>query len=185
MELLAMITRRGLLTFGAVSLLTLGLTASPADAGTPSREPLAIVVAKSSSVHELSLYDLKRLYLGDNMNTPDGKKMLPLNRGTNTEDRVGFDKSVLGMTPEEAARYWIDRRIRGRSGAPKAVDPANVLQKVVAKLPGSISYVRQHEVTDAVKIVKVDGKLPGDAGYPISAVGRSNARSNSPGFFAF
>jgi hypothetical protein len=89
------------------------------------------------------------------------------------------------MTPEQVARYWIDRRIRGYSGAPKAVDPANVLQKVVAKLPGSISYVRQHELSDGVKIVKIDGKLPGEAGYPISAVGRSNARNTSSGFFAF
>jgi len=89
------------------------------------------------------------------------------------------------MTPEEVARYWIDRRIRGRSGAPKAVDPANVLQKVVAKLPGSISYVRQNELSNAVKLVKIDGKLPGDPGYPISAVGRSNARSSSSGFFTF
>src|SRR5690606_14686648 len=151
-----MITRRGLLTLGAVALFSLGLTASPADAGTPSQEPLAIVVAKNSAVHELSLYQLKRLYLGDSMNTPDGKKLLPLNRGTNTHERVGFDKSVLNMTPEEAARYWIDRRIRGLSGAPKSVDPANVLQKVVARLPGSVSYVRQHELSDAVKVVKVD-----------------------------
>ena len=180
-----MITRRGLLTLGAVALFSLGLTASPADAGSSSHEPLAVVVAKNSAVHEMSLYELKRLYLGDNMNTPDGKKLLPLNRGTNTHERVGFDKTVLGMTPEEAARYWIDRRIRGLSGAPKAVDPANVLQKVVARLPGSISYVRQHEISDAMKVVKVDGKLPGDAGYPVIAVGRSNARSTSTNLLSF
>lgn len=180
-----MMKRRGLLTLGAVALFGLGLTASPADAGTSSQEPLAIVVAKDSSIRDLSLYQLKRLYLGDSMNTPDGKKLLPLNRGTNTHERVGFDKSVLNLTPEEAARYWIDRRIRGQSGAPKAVDPANVLQKVVARLPGSISYVRHSELTDAVKVVKIDGKLPGDASYPISAVGRSNARATSPRFFNF
>jgi len=143
------------------------------------------VVAKDSAVQQLSLYELKRLYLGDNMNTPDGKKLLALNRGTSTQERVGFDKTVLGMTPEEAARYWIDRRIKGQSGAPKAVDPANVLQKVVARLPGSISYIRQHELTDAVKVVKIDGKMPGDAGYPISAVGRSNARISSSRFLSF
>lgn len=179
-----MMTRRGLMTLGAVALFSLGLTASPADAGTSSQEPLAIVVAKNSAVHELSLYQLKRLYLGDSMNTPDGKKLLPLNRGTSTHERVGFDKTVLNMTPEEAARYWIDRRIKGMSGAPKAVDPANVLQKVVARLPGSISYVRRHELSDAVKVIKIEGKLPGDAGYPITAIGRSNARSSSP-FLSF
>lgn len=168
-------TRRGLLIWSGLSVLALALTASPADAGTGD-EPLAIVVAKSSSVQELSMYELKRLYMGDSMNTPNGKKLLPLNRGTKTGERVGFDQTVLGMSPEEAARYWIDRRIRGRSGAPKAVDPANVVQKVVSRLPGAISYVRRSEVSDDVRIIRVDGKLPGDSGYGITASGRSSAR---------
>lgn len=167
-------TRRGLLIWSGLSVLALSLTASPADAG-PGDEPLAIVVAKNSSVQELTMYELKRLYMGDSMNTPDGKKLLPLNRGTKTGERVGFDQSVLGMSPDEAARYWIDRRIRGRSGAPKSVDPANVVQKVVSRLPGAVSYVRRSEVSDEVRVIRVDGKLPGDSGYGVTANGRSSA----------
>lgn len=172
-------TRRELLIWSGLSVLALALEASPADAGTGD-EPLAIVVAKNSSVQELSMYELKRLYMGDSMTTPDGKKLLPLNRGTKTGERVGFDKSVLGMSPEEAARYWIDRRIRGRSGAPKAVDPANVVQKVVSRLPGAISYVRRSEVSDEVRIIRIDGKMPGDSGYGVTASGRSSARVTQP-----
>jgi hypothetical protein len=140
-----------------------------------SREPLAIVVAKNSALGELSFYDLKRLYLGDKLRAPDGTNLIPLNRGTSAAERLAFDHSVLGMTPAEVARYWIDRRIRGQTGAPKAIDPGLVLQRVVAKLPGAVGYVLASEVSSTVKVVHIDGKLPGQTAYPVSALFGGNA----------
>ncbi len=166
-----MVTRRRAIIDCTVGVLALTFPLVPAIAES-SKEPLALVVAHNSSLSEISLYRLKRLYLGDSMEAPDGGKLLPLNRGNKTSERVGFDESVLGMTPEEVARYWIDRRIRGQSGAPRAVDPASVLQKVVARLPGAISYVRFSELSSQLKVVRVEGKKPGDAGYPIITAGR-------------
>jgi hypothetical protein len=144
---------------------------SAADQG----DPLAIVVGKGSSLSNLSLFELKRVYLGDDLDDPSGTKILALNRGAQTLERTGFDRTVLGMSPEAAARYWIDRRIRGQSAAPKAVDPASLLQRVVSRLKGSVGYVRLQEVSNDVKVVTVDGRKPGDAGYPILTATSSSA----------
>ena len=38
---------------------------------------------------------------------------------------------------------------------------------LVVAIPGSISFTRADAVTDAVKIIRVDGKLPTDDGYPL------------------
>jgi hypothetical protein len=38
---------------------------------------------------------------------------------------------------------------------------------VVQKLSGAIGYLRPGQMTSDVKAVRVDGKLPGDSGYPI------------------
>ena len=113
---------------------------------------------------QLSLYQLKRLFLGDSVD-----ELIALNRDAKGVERIGFDRTVLGMSPEAAARYWIDRRIRGQSGAPKAVEPAAVIQRVVARLPHSVGYVRLKDVSAEVQVVKIDGRKPGDAGYPIRA----------------
>jgi hypothetical protein len=156
------------------AILALTFLTPAADAGSGA-EPMAVVVSSDSSVTDLSLYKLKRLYLGDNIVAPSGRKLIPLNRGKNTAERVDFDERVLDMSPAESSRYWIDRRIRGRSGAPKAVDPARVVQKVVAEVPGAISYVRLSELSDQVKVVKIGGKKPGDSGYPIVVGSRSQA----------
>jgi len=165
-----MITRRQAILCGATGVLAYTFRIPLANAAKGS-EPLVVIAAKNSSLNDISLFRLKRLYLGDVIEAPDGTKLLPLNRGNKTGERVGFDESVLGMTPEEVARYWIDRRIRGQSGAPKAVDPAAVLQKVVGRLPGAVSYVRVSELSSQMKVVKVDGRKPGDAGYPIVSAG--------------
>jgi hypothetical protein len=39
---------------------------------------------------------------------------------------------------------------------------------LVAVIPGAVSFVRASMVTPVVKILKIDGKAPGDAGYPLS-----------------
>ncbi|HEV8547994.1 MAG TPA: hypothetical protein VGQ57_03180, partial [Polyangiaceae bacterium] len=56
-----------------------------------------------------------------------------------------------------------------QTGAPKAVEPAAVIQRVVARLPRSVGYVRLRDVSAEVQVVTIDGKKPGDAGYPIRA----------------
>jgi hypothetical protein len=140
-----------------------------------SSEPLAIVSAKQGGVSELTMYQLKRLFLGDAIAGPAGE-LIPLNRDTKGIERTGFDLSVLGMSQEVVARYWIDRRIRGQSGAPKAVEPAGIIQKVVSRLPRAVAYVRLRDVSPDVQIVKIDDRKAGEAGYPIRI-----ATSNSAG----
>lgn len=130
------------------------------------RIPLAVIVAKNSSLSELSSAQLTRMYMGDLVDS-GGRRLIPLNRATATEEREQFDRVILGKSPDEMARYWIDRKIRGQSGAPKAVEPVDVYERVVAKLDGAIGYVRVGDVRGDVKVLRIDGKSPTEAGYPV------------------
>lgn len=128
-------------------------------------EQLAMVVAQSSPLKELSLYELKRLYLGSPVLDPAGERIIPFNQMPRAPDRVRFETRVLGMTPDEVARYWIDRKIRGQGGAPKAVGPADLLQRVVSRLTHSVAYVRADQVADGMRVISIDGRVPGDTAY--------------------
>ena len=177
-----MITRRKTLAGGA-ALLTLALLAPlSAEADGAAAEPLALVSSKQGGVADLSLFQLKRLYLGDAVQA-GGQDLIALNRDVKGIERTSFDKTVLGMSPEAAARYWVDRRIRGQSGAPKAVEPAAVIQRVVAKLPRAIAYVRVRDLSPDVQVVRIDGRKPGDPGYPISIEGGKSVARVSRGFW--
>lgn len=158
--------RRFLLTtLAALSLLATAGVSSPVGAGEP-KVRLAIVVAKDSPVTNLSIYELKRLYLGERVNAA-GKRLVPFNLAPLSRERAGFDKTVLGMAPDAIARYWVDRKIRGESGPPKTVDPADVLQRVVVKLDGGVGYAPLNDLRPDVKTVHIDGKGPNDPGYPL------------------
>ncbi|MFZ5891031.1 MAG: hypothetical protein ACOY0T_08270 [Myxococcota bacterium] len=151
-------------TLGTLALVATA-SASPAlSAGEKVR--FALVVAKDSPVNDISFYDLKRLYKGEMVNVA-GKRLVPLNLAPSTDNRVRFDQAVLGMNPESVSRYWIDRKIRGQSGPPKALEAADLVQRVVVRLDGGIGYVRVNEIKPDVKVVRIDGKTPKDGGYPV------------------
>jgi hypothetical protein len=139
---------------------------APAARSAP-RVRLAVVVAEKSPLVALSRHELRRVYSGEIVTRADGKRLIPLMLAARLPDRVGFDQAVLGMSADEVARYWIDRKIRGQSGPPKSVDSSDLLQRVVAQLDGAIGYVRSSNVRPGLKAVRIDGKTPSDPGYSV------------------
>jgi hypothetical protein len=82
-----------------------------------------------------------------------GGRIVPFNFPPKHEVRVDFDRAVLEMSPEEVARYWIDRRIRGGTPPPKSVNNAALIVRLVSKLEGAIGYVPRSSVDPSVRIV--------------------------------
>jgi hypothetical protein len=161
-----MTTRRELLRWSVAALAGAvgGLGQRPARAA-QGADSLAIVVAKDSPIQELSRFELKKLYLGANITNSSGQRIVPFNHPPNAPDRVLFEQRVLGMTPDEVARHWIDHRIRGGGSAPKVISPAELLQKVVSRMPHSVAYVRVANVQADVRVIAIDGNMPGDGAY--------------------
>jgi len=160
-------TRRSFLTvcLGLSCLVAAAGITTPVGAG-EAKTRLAIVTSKDSPVSDISFYELKRLYLGEQINA-SGKRLLPLNLPPAFRERGAFDKIVLNMSPEQIARYWVDRKIRGDSGPPKSIEPLDLLQRVVARLDGAIAYAPVNEVRPELKVLRIDGKGPNDNGYPL------------------
>jgi hypothetical protein len=153
----------------AVALATLvalvGLAPRPVRAG--NEVALAVIVSPSSKLTNIATADLRRVFQSERLTDPDGNRLIALNHPPKTVDRVGFDQVVMGMDPEGVGRFWIDRKIRGGSGPPRTVESLATLRRVVEKLPGAIGYIRPGQLSNEVRAVRVDGKLPEDAGYPI------------------
>ncbi len=158
---------RGRLLRLAVLFAALGFLLPVARVRAGGEVTLSVIVGSGSKLTSLSMADLHRAYLSERVSDPDGNKLIPLNHPPKTVDRVGFDRVVLDMSPEEVGRFWVDRRIRGGNGPPRTVDSIQTLRRVVQNLPGAMAYVRPNQLTGDVKAVRIEGKLPGDAGYPI------------------
>ena len=133
-----------------------------------NRIVLAVVVARTSSVQDLSLSELKRIFVNEGDTDPSGQRYVPFNHPPRTTDRVAFDKIVLGMSADEVSQFWIERKIRGLSGPPRSVDSLSLLLRLIANLPGAIGYARPAQLTGEVRAIRVNGKLPNDAAYPLT-----------------
>lgn len=157
-------TRRELMSWSLVALA--GGRGSPPRAEAPA-DRIAIVVALESPIRALTHFELKKLYLGAHIEDAAGERIMPFNQPLTAPDRLAFESRVLGMTPDEVARYWIDRKIRGESGAPKAVSPVDVLQRLVSRLVHSLAYVRIGQVLPQVRPIAIDGRLPADGDYKL------------------
>jgi len=127
---------------------------------------LVLVVAKGSPVNNLSRSELKRCFTGEQV-TVAGKTLVPFNAAPNSPERAAFDQVVLGMTPDEVGRFWIDRKVRGQSAAPRSLPSAAHVAKVAAKFPGAIGYLTADQLTSDIQAVSLDGVAYGDPRYPL------------------
>jgi hypothetical protein len=132
---------------------------------TPPRA-LVVIVAKGSKIKSLTRAELRRCFSGDTL-VVDDQRLIPFNFPTGSIERTTFDRYVLGLSPEQVGRLWVDRKIRGQSQAPRSLPSALHVVKIVAKFPSAISYIPIDQVTGDVAIVAIDGVLPSAAGYPI------------------
>lgn len=146
-----------------------GLLLAPAPLALAAPPPLQLAVIVGAPTHlvSISMADLQRVFSSEVVTADDGTRLLPINHPPRTADRVAFDRLVLGRDPDAVGRFWIDRRIRGGSGPPRTVDNVQALRRAVSGLPGAISYLRTSLLTPDVRAVRVDGKLPGEPGYPL------------------
>ncbi|HET9620221.1 MAG TPA: hypothetical protein VFP84_02560 [Kofleriaceae bacterium] len=149
--------RRALWLVGLVA----GVLGASGDA--PSAEPASAiaVIVYSDNTTALSASDLEDMFRRRKLAWPDGERVIPLNAVPESELRKQFDRVVLGMSPEEVARYWLDQRIRGAGSAPREVGDVFLTLKLIGRLKGAIGYVPGDADRRGVRTVAWirDGKL--------------------------
>lgn len=129
--------------------------------------PLVVVIASTSKVDDLSAATLRRIFMSEPTETADGGRFIPLNYAPGSPPRIVFDKVILKLEPTEVSQFWVDQQIRGAGKAPRTIPDPKLLGALVTKLPGAIAYVPADQVMPGTKIVKIDGKKPGDPGYAL------------------
>ena len=150
------------------SLLLLGVvTVSLAPRSTAQADDIAVVVSDSNSAANTSLGDLRKMFAGTKRSWPGGQRIKLVTRGPGCIERLVLLK-LLAMSESEYKQYWTAQVFRGEVDAEPMTVPSVGMQKEALKVfPGAISLVIDRDVKSGMKVIKVDGLLPGAAGYPL------------------
>jgi ABC-type phosphate transport system substrate-binding protein len=129
-------------------------------------EPLVVIVGSATGIKDIPMALLRRAFQSEPAEYASGKRLIPFNLANTSPARVRFDRALLGLEPQDVARFWINRRIRGEGQPPRTVPSPELAVRVVASLPGAITYVSPSQVTTNVRVLTVDGKAHTAPDYP-------------------
>ena len=160
-----LLVARRLLRAAAICVLVLA-AARPAHTSPP--EDIAVVVHPDVPVDNLSFAELRRVLLGDREFWSSGVRVTLLIRAPVARERDVAVKGICEMSEAQFRQHWIAKVFRNETpSGPKIVYSAEMAIDQVTRTPGAITFIEASRVTKAMKVLKVDGLTPGQAGYKV------------------
>ena len=151
-----------------VTLVSATAMASGVEAQAATGEAVAIVVHPQVAIDDLSVDQLKSIFLAEQQHWPDRSRITLLVRAAKAPERDLVLNAVYGMSEDRYRQYWIAKMFRAEvASGPKIVFSTDMLRDLVAVIPGSIGFVPASAVGPDLKVIRIDGMLPGDEGYPL------------------
>lgn len=130
---------------------------------------LAVVVNPKNSVSNVSSEDLRKILAGEKRSWPGGVPIKIIVRAAGCPERLVLLR-ILGMSESEYKRYWTGQVLRGEADSePLTVFSFGMVKEATMVFPGAIGLVNAQNLKPGMnlKIIKVDGHMPGDTGYPV------------------
>jgi ABC-type phosphate transport system substrate-binding protein len=138
--------------------------ARPAAAG-----DVAIIVNLAHTQDAVSMTDLARIFRLDQQRWKSGDRVdLVLQVSASDKEAVVQDR-IYHMGADELKRYWLGKVFRGElTATPRAFSSDASVKTYVASNPQAIGYIDSVLLDDSVKALTIDGKRPGEPGYPLA-----------------
>jgi phosphate transport system substrate-binding protein len=131
--------------------------------------PIAVIVHEQVPVDDLSLAELRRIFRGERLFWEKELTITLLAPPRGSREReVLLDKVYERGGEAEYQRYWINKLFDKRAQtAPKITGSPQMSAGLVREIPGAIALVPANRIPRGVKVLRIDGRSPGEAGYPL------------------
>jgi len=124
---------------------------------------MAVVVSAGSKLNDVSLADLAKLSKGVQKTWPDGKNFTLVMKDPESPDMRVAAQKLFGAAPGEVKA--LIAKLNEARLAVKIVENDEDLLRAVEATPGAVGIIDVYSINSSVKVLRVDGKLPFDAGY--------------------
>lgn len=141
---------------------------SAQSAGSKGAGDIAVVVNSVNPINELSLADLRRILMGERRFWGGNVQVRLVLRERGARERDQVLNIVLKMDNKAFAEHWRAKVFRGEaSEEPLTLSSSTTAFQYLKETPGGLSFIAAKDIPADLKILKVDGKLPGEAGYAL------------------
>jgi ABC-type phosphate transport system substrate-binding protein len=151
------------------ALVLFGLASTTLGARTAeAQSAIAIVTNPRTATSDLSFLELRKIFLGEKQFWDDNSRIVLLVRAPVARERDVVLTKIYRMGEAEFQQYWIAKVFRAEvSSKPKIVYSSDMTSELVTVLPGAIGFLPADEVGSGMKVLRINGKLPGETGYPL------------------
>jgi hypothetical protein len=158
--------RVGALLCALALTVMVALPASP-QAQSPGGD-VAIVVHPETPVEAITLAEVRKVFRGDRQYWTPSLPVVLLVRAPVARERDVVLRVIYQMSEPQFKQYWIARIFRAEAtSGPKIVYSNDVAGQLAGAIPGAVGFMPASEVKPPLKILRIDGKLPGEPGYLI------------------
>jgi len=130
---------------------------------------VAAIVNPRNSATNVSSADLRKMFAGEKRSWPGGVRVKLIVGAPGSHERLVLLR-LLGMSESEYKHYWTAQIFRGEADSePLTVPSFGMLKEAATVFPGAIGLVDAKDLKPGmmVKLIRVDGRLPGDDGYSL------------------
>jgi len=149
----------------AVLLVSFIAGAAPSTQALPD---IAVVAHPGVPIDSLTVAELRRILLGDREFWGAGIRVRLLIRAPVARERDVVVKDVCEMSEAQFRQHWIGKVFRADAvSGPRIVYSTEMAIDQTSRTPGAIAFVPGPVTSSAVKVLKIDGRSPGQSGYPL------------------
>jgi len=148
-------------------LIRLSLAAAALASGSQAGD-VAVVVRPDMQVKNLSFADVRKVLLGERQFWSPSLRVTLLMRAPGAPERDIVLKTVYQMSEAQFRQYWIAKVFRAEAASgPRIVYSNQMAAELASTIPGAVAFVDAADVPKNLAVVRIDGKLPGEKGYPL------------------
>jgi len=141
---------------------------APSTAQTSRGADIAVVVHPDTPVTDLSLSEVRKVFLGERQYWNSKLPVVLMIRAPVARERDVVLKVIYQMSEAQFKQYWVAKIFRAESASPPKIVYSNDMQyELVSAMPGAIAFIDARNVRPGLKVLRVDGHLPGDPEYPL------------------
>src|ERR1700758_2434837 len=119
-----------------------------------SDQSLAIIVNQSNPAENISLEELRKIFLGERSHWPNGRRITLVMMGPGQPERKIVLRDICHMGENDFSRHFLHGLFTGEVFvSPKTLASPVGVRKFVFNVPGAIGYVRKADVDSSVKVI--------------------------------